>query len=245
MKAGFVRALWGVYNNEERYLKRRGKMDEDIKLLLKNPYNEPFTTFVFGEDNYKYACDQGLSCALIDKRPIVWDMNTQQFRHKIEAFRVGMQEFDQMVFLDFDTYPVKPLPNDFWDELGKKEALQVPLRIYHRKKVFWRKQDRRKVPCASFVYIRDKGIPDELIDLWVKLKRPWSEEIVLMKHIERMMGGWKGVGEYWERFDPEYFRLNEGGFYREKFAENKYCFQHFNCHAVRRKLKAIKETGKW
>ena len=238
MKTGFVRTLWGIYDDTRRFYMRRAKMDNDIKLLLKNPYNEPWRTYVFGEDNLKFLTDLGVKdCVLVDKRPYVWDMDTQQFRHKLEAFRYGMEDFDQMVFLDWDCQPEKPLPKDFWEVLGKKDSLQAIIRSYRRMKATWRKIDMRKVPCASFVYIREKQVAYDLIKKWEEMGCPMSEETPMAKYMDDKMGGWKGLDEYWKRHEPDFFVLDEGIVYpQELLATKNRCFGHLNHRAVSKRL---------
>jgi len=228
IKRGFVRVLWGVRNFEKRFRHRIG-LDDHFKYLKLNTYDQPFTAFVFGSDNYKQLIDMGFNCQLVDERPVVWDMETQQFRHKLEALKLGMELFDEMVFLDWDTQLTSPLPPDFWNVLKEKEDIQASLRQYHRRRINWRKEDARKVPCAAFIYIRDKAIPDRLIKIWEELGKPWTEETVLMKFIDERMGGWKGIEEYWRRFEPVFFNLEGDGtriYSDELLNTKKRCFEH-------------------
>ena len=238
MQSQFIRTLWGEYDSQDKNKLRRKKLDNDIELLLKNPYRVNFKTYVFGENNYVYLQDHGIdNIELIYDRPIVWDMGTQQFRHKIEAFKRGIEEFDEIVFLDWDCQAIKPLPENFWNTLREKEKIQAILRMYKRKKVSWRKEDRRKIPCASFVYINDKDVGQDLVSLWEKMNKPWSEEIVMMKYMEEINGGWKGIEDYWEKFEPNFFVLDEGYIYsKEKLNIKDLVFKHYNQRQVRRKL---------
>jgi hypothetical protein len=238
----FIRGLWGVHDNPDRYYQRRHKMDNDIKFMKHFKYNEPFRTYVFGEDNYKYLVDQGFDCRLVDKKPIAWDMEKEQFRHKLECFKQGMDDFDEVVFLDWDCLPIKALPDDFWDVLRAKGPFQAILRGYKRRKAMWRKVDQRKIPCASFVYINDPKIPQEMNEYWEELGRPWSEEVVMMRYMERMQDGWKGPEAYWEQFEPDFFVLGEGRVFDQELLDTKNkCFHHFNAPAVRRGMKSIRK----
>jgi hypothetical protein len=240
-KKAFVRTLWGIYDNK-RYYQRRAKMDNDIKLQLMTKPNVDFTTYVFGKDNLKFLEDKGVTkLRLLDDKPILWDMETQQFRHKLEVFDKAMEEYDEIVFLDWDTYMIKDVPFDFWDQLKKKQKIQALLRMYHRRKALWRKSEKRKVPCASFVYFADKNITEELIKYWEKMDCPWSEEIVMAKYLDDINGGWKGTDFYWENYEPHFFHLNEGIVYdKEKIKTKNICFEHYNSIAVNKKLKSTK-----
>ena len=247
-KRSFVRALWGIYEHEgRRYYKRRTKMDNDIKLLFKNPWNEPFVTFTFGEDNHKYLLDRGVDSRLVDKKPILWDMDTEQFRHKLEVFKLGLQEFDEIVFLDWDTLPVAPLPENFWKKMYEKDSFQSPLIMYRRRKAMWRgRTDSRKLSSASFVYLRDKSIPEGFVEQWETMGKPWSEELVMSKYIDQLDGGWKGMDYYWEHHEPHWFALPRKywSYTPDQYRNQKdRVFHHFDSRESAPLLKA--EEIKW
>ena len=63
MKRGFIRGLWGIYDNSTRIMQRRSKIDGDIDRILKNQFGEPFITYIFGQDNYNFIlalCKEGI-----------------------------------------------------------------------------------------------------------------------------------------------------------------------------------------
>ncbi len=242
IKRGFIRVLWGIHKEDTRFKHRIG-LDAHFRYLKLNPHDQPFTALVFGKDNYKQLTDMGFNCRLVDERPVVWDMQTQQFRHKLEALKLGMQLFDEMVFLDWDTQLTSPLPADFWEVLEQKDSIQASLRQYHRRRVSWRKQDARKVPCAAFIYLRDKAIPDRLIQIWEEIGKPWTEETVLMKYFDEQMGGWKGLDEYWKRFEPVFFNLDGHGtkiYSDEQLITKRRCFEHIRGKIMARTFRKLK-----
>ena len=187
----FIRTLWGIYSKEWSY-KRRAKIDSDFDLVLHNEFEQPCTVYVFGKDNLKYLEDMGFDCRLVDEKPIVWDPKegVHQYGHKIQIFHEAMKEFEEIIFLDWDCVPVKPLSNDLWQQLRKKEPIQASLRGYKVKRAGWRKRDARKRPCASFVYIREKKIADDMFDLW-KEKKTLSDEHILGMCMDKLSGGWR------------------------------------------------------
>jgi len=242
MRRAFIRGLWGIQDHQERrFYKRRSKIDGDIELLKHCKYNEPFMTYVFGEENFRFLKSQGFRAKLIDKEPIVWDMDKKQFRHKLEVIRRGLQDYDEVVFLDWDQLPVTKLPEDFWEVMGQKEPIQAILRMYHRRKAEWRKSEQRQIPCASFVYVRGKEVGEDLVNLWSEMGEPWSEETVIAKYMDDRIGGWKGADEYWKLYEPDFFVLTQGRvFSRELLATKRIAFDHFNMNDVSRELKLIK-----
>lgn len=242
MKTGFIRILWGIqeYEGRSRYYRRRTKINNDIDLVLHNKYCPAFKVYVFGKDNYSYLIDKGFDCKLIDDKPIVWDIDTQQFRHKFEAFKVASEDFDKFVFVDWDMMFVKPVPDYFWNKLALRQPFQAIMRVYHRKKAMWRKRGWRTIPCGSFVYIGNKELPLKLIDCWEKLGKPWGEEVVFAKYTEEAMGGFTGTAEdlekYWNMFEPPFFSL-QNIFSPQKMATKDLVIAHYNENAVRDLLK--------
>jgi len=252
MKRGFVRALWGIHEHEgRRFYKRRTKQDDDIRLMMKNPYVPESKVYVFGEDNYAMTQELGMDAVLVDKRPIIWDMDTEQFRHKLEVFNRAMEDFDEIVFLDWDTIPIKPIPDNFWDVLGEKDAIQANLIQYRRRKAVWRgRTDSRKLSCAAFVYCRDKKITEGMIETWEELGRPWSEELVMARHIDKINGGWQGKEYYWDHHEPHWFSMPQiyWSYSPERIRNEKdRLFHHFNKNEVAKLLpkKEIKNWTRW
>lgn len=245
-KRAFVRGLWGIYDNERRFYKRRQKMDDDIQFLKMTKYQSPCFTYAFGAENAKFLRSYGFECKQLSEEPILWDMDTQQFRHKLEIFKAAMEDFDEIVFLDWDTVQIKPLPKDFWQILKSKGDFQAILRMYHRTKAQWRATDRRKIPCASFVYIADKTVPSKLIELWEKHDRPWSEEIVMARYMDEQMGGWKGLDYYWDHFEPDFFVLDEGRvFTTDQLGSKDHRFSHINAPTRSKILRRRKRVPEW
>jgi len=232
MSQSFITGVWGVYNNTERFLKRRRKIDNDIKLAKMNPFMPSFKVYVFGEDNYKAMVDDGFDCEMVDKKPIIWDMNTQQFRHKLEVLHRGLQDFDEVLFFDWDCQPICPMADDFWDVFKDKASIQAHLHMYHRRKAFWRKDSQRQIIEASFVYIRDKEIGPALIKQWEEMGKPWSEEVVIMKYIDGLDKGWQGTSHFWEKYEPEFNVRGPGRFLSPYAKSLPNTFLHMNANKV-------------
>jgi len=233
MKRAFVRTLWG--ESSVRKYGRRLKMNNDIKLLLRDNYRVPFKTYVFGQDNFDYLVDLGFDCKLINKDPYLWKGkidNYHQYGHKLLVLREALKDYDEIVFLDWDCMAVRDIPDDFWDEFYKKEVIQASMRTYKRTVAYWRKKDKRKRACASFVYIRDKKLAADMFTTW-KREPLRAEEQIISKYADEMIGGWQGVQAYWDKFEPNYFLLEKGEIpfypYSYDLLESKeIVFLHFN-----------------
>jgi hypothetical protein len=208
MKRAFVRALWGIETSDNQILRRRVKVAKDVELVKLNPFANPFITYVFGKENYKFLTDKGFECKLVSDDPILYckDMGSHYYTHKMHVWKEAMKDFDEIVFLDWDCIETSPLPKDFWEILNQKSSIQAILRSYKKIKCPWRKVDRRLRPCASFVYIRDKEIPNKLLELWKKYPL-YAEEQIIALYTDGLMNGWANKEKYFELFEPPFFTL--------------------------------------
>lgn len=230
MKRGIIRGLWGIYDRSHRITSRRYRMNNDMNLIRKNKYNEPFIVYVFGQENYEEAKKKGFNCILIDKEPFRFDLVKYQYRHKLEILKYAMEEdaYDEILYLDWDCIPQKRMPVNYWDILGQKEVFQACLQLYHRRKAFWRKTELRKVPNGGFLYIRDKLIPERAIQLWEKLGRGDNDEPAWAKLTDDMAGGWQGIDKYWELFEIPFCNLHKASaFPLDKIKKKDVCFIHY------------------
>jgi hypothetical protein len=256
MKRGFIRALWGTASTEydEGWItpsKRYGRMGLDIQIIMEHENTRPFRTYVFGKDNLKMAQDLGVEdLVMIDERPLAYDPQKEFWKHKLDILQYAMEEdgYDEMVYLDWDCIPIKPLFDDFWEQLGKKESIQANLQFYRRRKCLWRgSRDTRKTSNGGFLYIRDKTIPSKLIKVWEDFEpeHKFWDEVTISKFTDDLMGGWQGTQKYWDLFEPMVCNLttvkkNRSAFTDEELASKNICFEHYIQALISRK-KFLKE----
>jgi len=234
----FIRGIWGIpdiNNTMGRWYSRRTKIENDITLAQLNPYAPPCRVYIFGEENFKKMTDMGFDTVLVDKKPCCWDMEKEQYRHKIEIWNAGLKDFKEVVFLDWDCVPAAPVPNDFWDVLGKGEKIRATIYMYHTRHVPFRRKDGRKVSASTFVYVRGKEVVEEIIAVWERMGRPWREEVALSKYIDELNGGWKGKEDYLVKYEPPYHTLyyHYGVDYMKNVMLENNIFFHLNHHKVR------------
>ncbi|MFA7219301.1 MAG: hypothetical protein WC119_02195 [Synergistaceae bacterium] len=230
MKRGFIRALWGIPDSSHRITKRRFRVNKNIQFIKDSKFNQPFKTYVMGRDNYEGLKELGFDCELIYEEPSKFDLIKHQYRHKLEIIKHAMEVdgYDELVYMDWDCFPQKQLPNSFWDEMGKKEVFQATLQMYHRRKAYWRDEELRKVPNGGFIYLRDKTLPQKAIELWGKLGKGDNDEPAWAKLTDDIAGGWKGIEKYWELFEPMFCNLHRSSPYTpEKLATKNVCFIHY------------------
>jgi len=230
MKKGFIRALWGIHDRGHRITRRRFRVDRNIKTIMNSKYNIPFVVYVMGKENFEAIRELGFVCRLINDDPAPFDLVKHQYRHKLEVIKYAMEEdgYDELVYMDWDCFPKKNLPPDFWQELGKKEVFQANLQLYHRRKAHWRKRELRKVPNGGFIYLRDKTLPQKAINWWEKLGMGDNDEPAWARLTDEMVGGWKGVEKYWDLFEPMFCNLHKSSPYTtEQLKSKNVCFLHY------------------
>jgi len=229
MKRGFIRGLWGVYDNSTRIMQRRSKIDNDIDRILSNKVGEKFITYVFGQDNYNMLTNKGLDCVLIDKNPAPFDQQKFVYRHKMELIRYAMEEdgHDEIIYLDWDCVPEKTLSSDFWDNLGKREPFQACLQAYKRhNKCLWRKEAKNIVPNGGFLYLRDKTYPSKGIRCWEKIPQD-NDEPAWALFLDELHGEWIGNEKYWNMYEAMNCRLRRGSPFSDKLSQKDIYFTHY------------------
>jgi len=243
----FIRTLWGTPDTcyDEGWVNassRRTRLDDDIEMILKHPNTVPFITYVLGKKNYDYLKSLGVKdVVLLGKEPVLYNPQTEFWRHKLDILKAAMVDHDEIVYLDWDCIPVKPLFNDFWERLGKKREIQCNLQFYRRRKCLWRTVDLRKTCNGGFLYIRGKDIPQKLIDTWNNFNADCKfwDETAISKLTDDMSGGWQGIDYYWNNFEPTVCNLtdskNRSAFTDEQIASKDICFMHYIQDKIRRK----------
>ena len=207
MSFSFIRGLWGIPKPDAttNELKTRVSVIPEIKNWEKDAREIPFTTYAFGSDNKDFLSSVRINAKLLDKRPEVFDNVTHIWRHKIEIIRRALDDFDEVVWLDWDCIPVASLPPNFWKRLASGQPYKACLKMHKRAHCRWRVdfEHRRYLPSGGFVYIRGIDTGDWLIRCFDSLG--WegaSDEDAMGKLGDEILGGWKGAREYCLNFEP-------------------------------------------
>jgi len=223
MKKGFVRGLWGVYDNSHRILKRRAYTDQWLRRISENKYNPEFQTYVFGEENQQCLKRYGIDSILIDKNPAFFDGVTACHRTKLEVMKYAMIEdgYDEVVFMDWDVIPYKKLPDDTWDHFAKKDIIQACLQQYKNPRSWHRENEPRKCPNGGFLYTRGEKPLLDIIKEWEK-QPDMSMEPALSKAIDNLSGGWQGREYYWSHFEIDFCNLHRGSAHPKEIRQTKH-----------------------
>lgn len=110
MSRKIVRILWG---DQERVLNE----------IPKKPVWENEVVLVWGTKNYKTLRSYGYDCILVS--PNVLDSqqfsDTRHFGHKLLAFEIADDLYDEYLHMDWDVKIVKPIDNNFWNLVSSKQ----------------------------------------------------------------------------------------------------------------------------
>jgi|TARA_B110000908_G_C10217821_1_gene433687 hypothetical protein len=181
MKIKIVRVLWGDQVNFE---------------VPRIPlYPEQEVVYCFDYKSYWFVSDLGYDARLV-KEDIFAGSKLNNFGRKLQALDIALQEFDEVLLLDWDCYILRPLDKNFYDSL-KEKPIQIPLYIQHKDtkaailevipkeqpqalkdeltlleegfhKYGWEWEEGIVAPNFGFVYCRDKSFGKKLLDITIK-----------------------------------------------------------------------------
>jgi hypothetical protein len=233
MKRAFIRAVYGNIDIERKH----NGLHLEIPRILENPYNEEYITYVWGDENEKMLNSWGIKCRKVSSDAFPYDIAMYKYKPKLDAYYIAMNDdgYDEIVFLDWDMVPTKKLPLDFWETLGKKEVIQGPLYGLKHRMCKWREVGATFMIQASFLYIRDKSIPDKLNKVWEQFPDTafWrgNDERCISKYIDDINGGWIGVDKWWDLYEPMVCHLDKKSVYaknRTLMRQKNICFMHLS-----------------
>jgi hypothetical protein len=171
----FIRGLWG-----------------DFDELTPSPiYNE--MVYVWGEKNHQKLIDRGFDCKLVSNENKVYLNEDEKFKHKLDCLKYGMDDFNRVIFLDWDIKSIKPIDEKFYSHFDDsdfmlptysypKEFLNlcdffdgnqgewVNTQINEMIKCGWSLGDNIILPNAGFMYCSNKNIPEKLIEISQEMK---------------------------------------------------------------------------
>ncbi len=174
--------------------------------------------FVFGEENLTAVQSQGFEARLVDARPLVPHNSDPEIRcstwiHKPLGWSAALQEFDELIALDWDIRPARRIELDnLFGRLGEKSFLQANLLQYRHVKALYRKQmigsisnpAIRAIPSAAFVYLRGHDGQHAIERILHLMERfpSMTEEQAMARFVDELYGGWKGIENWWQHHEP-------------------------------------------
>ena len=233
MKRGFIRCVWGIYDNTHRITARRQKIDGDIKRIKECKFNEPFKVYVYGQDNFD-RLKNDFDCIMVDECPNPFDLIKHQYRHKLELIKYAMEVdgHDEVVYMDWDCVPQKKLPDDFWEKCNQRGVIQGCLQQYRRIKCPWRKFHQRKVINGGWIFLKDKTIPDKVIEIWKTMPQDNDEPAWTRFIDDNVIQNWDDSNEclktFWDVYETPFCVLwNSYPWTKEMIETKDMCFIHF------------------
>ena len=230
MTQAIIRGIWGD---------GKGHSDQHIEQTVRaasrngNPVDK---VYCFGRHNKRILERCGYTPVMLDRRPIAspripesrarhegralrWGVS--HWWHKFKIIEAATQEFDHVLWQDFDVRLVRSLPPDFWEELKSGAAIRAPLTIqlHGSRGAWWRiPNDKRSygvgfqppltkvctptqakvVPAGGYVYVRGAEMGQRLMDLQNEYVR-WNNQPILALLIDQMYDGWPGIQAYMDR----------------------------------------------
>jgi len=207
LKRGFVRVLFG--EPHQRLL-------DEINFCLQSPILGEFTTYVLGQDNYDRLRRLGARCVLVNSKSMVHP--TQTYRNRLRCLEVAAKDYDEMVALDWNCYPTRRLPPDFWDRLSTKARFQAPLVRYRAGLAHWRPPNRSRclLPNGGWLYFRQPPIIiEDMEHLWDSSRAGQLDEVVYARWTDNQLGDqlpWvrpiqPSLEIYYKHFEPLFVNL--------------------------------------
>ena len=204
--AAFVRGLFG----DTKIPRSQTKVRQDVLAWTKNPVTIPCAVYCFGLDNARFLRSLGYDPVVLHRTGVVnfrgalrrrrsainnWGVNL--FRHKLVIWQAALQDYDEIVWLDWDCRPLRTLPTDFWQTVTSRAAeMQATIRCYRRPKCPWRRgTNRHWIPSAAWVYLRGRTIADRLLFCHDLMPRQ-TEEVAMAAASDLLYGGWRGP-QHW------------------------------------------------
>jgi len=188
----FIRAFWGDLNHHD------GVHIREITHVAKtSKLND--RVYVWGDANNDFMISLGFDTVKVSSDSTVYGSDYLDdcrtfFNHKLKAISLGVREFGEVVFLDWDCHQVREIDEDFytllrfqnkniqfpmysfpedyvervlneWSNIGEKDKSYLIKQFEYIKKHNYRLGNDYIVPNFSFVYCSDASIMSELFEL--------------------------------------------------------------------------------
>ena len=210
-----IRLWWGECHKDYDRYKNRLMLETTMKCVLNDKYQVPFVTYVLGRDNYDYLKSQGLE-DLVLVNPDIYSLRPEHKRNAIQRLdlcEIALQDFDEIICVNWDCRLVKPWTDETWSLLGEKETIQTALTESKRRAardrpmLSTRGNQNHIYSLDGFLYLRDKTMPSKVLAM---LDEPyvinkWTPESLISHYLDKIHGGWIGIEEYWKLYEPECF----------------------------------------
>ena len=168
----FIRTLWGDPKYFAKEIPKKPLFDEMV--------------YVWGNDANDFLVKLGYDTILVSEdNPYLTDYKNSTYGvyiFKLEALKLGIEQFGEVIFMDWDVKNVKPIDEQFYKDLEGKELL-MPTYSYPKEFLgfdidgwyntqldelsiySWEIDDIIVIPNASFVYCNKLDIAERLYSI--------------------------------------------------------------------------------
>ncbi len=220
MACRFLRCLFGCSD----FALRKGILNDlDTATIASVKLNEQW--YCYGIDNLKELIKRGVKdIVLMDSKPLstfgshgerdpshydTINYGSNFFRHRYPAIEKALKSYEAVVMLDLDTVAVKPVPDDFWQNMSRGHEFQCVLRHGKQPLASWRKSGQGYVPCGSLTYWRWQKTIKKMNELYAEYPDRW-DPIVLASMTDWFVP-WEGPDNYKAKgLEPFCHRITEG-----------------------------------
>ena len=176
-----IRVLWGDKVNHE---------------VPRIPLLKDEIVYVYSMDFYWELKARGFEIRVVKED--IFNGEWNHYGRKLQCLDLALQEFGEVILLDWDCYQLKPFDDEFYNIL-KQKPIQMPLYLQHKdtkeaildlvdknqsfkfmeemdllqegfRKYGWEWEDGLIAPNFGFVYCRDKSFAKKLINIAIKEK---------------------------------------------------------------------------
>jgi len=209
-----VRTFWGdLHRMGDRY-------PNQIKNAVNDNLNE--MVYVWGTDNFEYLTNLGYTCELISEENYNFDLASdhtfydfKSLNHKLFVLNLALQEWDEILFLDWDCKFVGELDNDFYrllkDEWGSNYIIPNTGFIYCRKPI-----DLLKISLENKL----ECLPDEFSVFMYAQKNNLTLDEYILRHEPKIIRGKVHEEDWWIKSENEFNK------YVESLINKKIYFEH-------------------
>ncbi len=216
MKNAIIRGVWDGEGA------RHCVLEEAISASAKNG-DTVDRVYCYGKSNQRMLKKYGYDSILMDKRGCTTKTKDNHWIHKKKIFCCALEEFNSVLWIDWDVQQKKKLPTDFWEELNNGPSLRSSLVVqrtpnrgawwrlpveYEYREVKWQPdgttpiQDEEKavwasklMPSGGYLYLRGQEIAKTLLDTHNEFPS-WKGQPIKALMMDRLHNGWIGASRY-------------------------------------------------
>ncbi len=216
MKSAIIRGVWS--GEEARYC----NLEKTIAASAKNE-DTVDRVYCYGKRNTKMLQKYGYDSVLMNKWPCRTKAGHSHWLHKNWILYRALEEYDQVLWTDWDVHQMKPLPTDFWAKLnsgpsfrsslvvqrtpGKAAWWRIPVGNRHRE-VTWQPAGTTPIPneekavwaaklmpSGGYLYVRGRDVAESFLKTHNEFPT-WKGQPVMALIMDRWHNGWIGASRY-------------------------------------------------